>query len=284
MIDDEEQIFPAVTICIDSIFHASKIRYNCLFNGKQCSFDDFEYFGISKKHFNGLCARFNSFKDSSTSFQKLTSGYSHGLSFVYWLPDSKPLNRSFIYINDNYIKSLEQETSFHQSLNNLYEYKLEKYADEKLGEPYNICGSVRDTTYRRVNCASKCVHENVALKYNCSFMGFYMVGNLEMCENIEQKMNDFEMSCYKKCPRECVSNIYTASIMSIPLNQNKMGLNVYFGRSSFTKTSQLPKMNVAELISGYGGDLGLFMGMSCFSFLEIFSLLLEILFIVLGIL
>ena len=268
LIDEDDQIFPAVTICADSLFAYGDFNFqSCLFNTEDCDWDDFEVFSITKAHFKGFCLRFNSYKNSSTELKKLNVGYSNGLSLVYWC--NKPINRSFVFISDNYMKSLDQEANFYQSPNNLYEYKLEKRVDEKLGMPYNKCGSVKDDTYRQANCVEKCVYDKIALEYNCSFDGYYMFENLKECNDTEQMTKTFNRKCYEECPRECVSILYTPSIMSIPLNGSKMGLKVFFGRSSYEKISQLPKMNKFDLVSGFGGVLGLFLGMSFFSFLEL---------------
>jgi len=56
-------------------------------------------------------------------------------------------------------------------------------------------------------------------------------------------------------------------------------LNVYYDSLSYTQISELPQMDIIALLGSVGGNLGLFMGVSVFSFFEIAIVLLEIYFI-----
>jgi len=47
----------------------------------------------------------------------------------------------------------------------------------------------------------------------------------------------------------------------------------------YTTVEELEKMNFFDLVSGVGGTLGLFMGISFLSFFEILDILIEIMFV-----
>jgi hypothetical protein len=56
-------------------------------------------------------------------------------------------------------------------------------------------------------------------------------------------------------------------------------LTFFYESLSYTVIDQIPKMNMLDLISNIGGNLGLFIGVSFLSFAEIIELFIEILFI-----
>jgi len=54
---------------------------------------------------------------------------------------------------------------------------------------------------------------------------------------------------------------------------------VFYEDLKFTQITQIAKTTSTDLVSKVGGTLGLFLGLSLLSFIEIFELLLEILFL-----
>lgn len=49
--------------------------------------------------------------------------------------------------------------------------------------------------------------------------------------------------------------------------------SIYYDELKYTKVVQIAKMDIADLFSSFGGNLGLFLGLSICSFMEIFELL-----------
>ena len=78
-----------------------------------------------------------------------------------------------------------------------------------------------------------------------------------------------------------VFNISEEDVLSKKFNKGKNGLilNVYFPELKYTEVSETPKIGVISLISNIGGTLGLFLGISLLSFVEIVEIFFEILFI-----
>jgi len=57
--------------------------------------------------------------------------------------------------------------------------------------------------------------------------------------------------------------------------ENLIYFNVFYNSFEYTSITQLPKMDIFDLISNIGGNLGLFIGISFLSFAEIIELVLE---------
>lgn len=121
--------------------------------------------------------------------------------------------------------------------------------------------------------------------------------------------NDIQQLCQSRCPLECESikyNMYSSEsdypskayaslLMQNPLIRSKYASNpsdltydslkrnlvqisVYYGDLGYQKFEELEKTRVGDLISRIGGTLGLFLGMSFLSFVEIIDILLQICF------
>jgi len=118
-----------------------------------------------------------------------------------------------------------------------------------------------------------------------------------------RKKYQFE-KCLKYCPLECdsmnfVINTFseqflvdgnisnkTKSAYAIPdfntfeeIKKHFIGIYVYYNDFKYTLISEEPKTELFNFISNIGGILGLFLGISFLSFIEIFEILFEIVFI-----
>ncbi len=63
-------------------------------------------------------------------------------------------------------------------------------------------------------------------------------------------------------------------------SQNIILLFVFFDNIDYEKISQIPKTLLNDLVSLIGGVFGLFLGMSCLSFIEIADFIIETFFII----
>ncbi len=114
--------------------------------------------------------------------------------------------------------------------------------------------------------------------------------------------NDSYGKCSAYCPLECDSIKYsiTASYMDFPLtgpinltdpsntvfnnlttyqqvSRCFFSIKIYYNDMRYTEISQQAKMVISDLISGLGGEFGLFIGVSFLSFIETVELFLEVL-------
>lgn len=59
-----------------------------------------------------------------------------------------------------------------------------------------------------------------------------------------------------------------------------LAVNVYYGDMQYVTISEIEKTSLIDIVSGVGGTLGLFVGMSFMSFFELVDVLIETLFLV----
>lgn len=120
---------------------------------------------------------------------------------------------------------------------------------------------------------------------------------------------DVQSMCGNECPLECQrviynqytsfahypSEIYANSLMANPriqsfyaqnlsrlthdsLKQNMLQMFVYYGDLGYEEYNEVETMTWVDLISNIGGTLGLFLGMSFLSFVELLDVILQIMF------
>ena len=146
-------------------------------------------------------------------------------------------------------------------------------------------------SWNRLNSTIKCLNES---QQNCAKLAWKIFIS-----------NDYvSKTCIQYCPLECNSISYklTNSFSSFPsksfadslmtnpiitskfsngtlnyesIKQSVLSLNIYYDRLAFTQISKETKFEIVDLISAIGGLLGLFLGMSFLSFVEIIEIILE---------
>ena len=65
----------------------------------------------------------------------------------------------------------------------------------------------------------------------------------------------------------------TLNVTNETMKDNLIQIKVYFDELKYIMTDQIPKMDTESLISSIGGNLGLFLGLSICSFMELFELI-----------
>ena len=119
---------------------------------------------------------------------------------------------------------------------------------------------------------------------------------------MQSSSSNLDAECQKECPMECeqVNYDYQISQSNFPspyhadnLKENptirsKLGenltfenikesvasLNIYYEDNQFTIIEETPKTSIGDLLGSIGGNLGLFIGASVLSFVEIFEIFL----------
>lgn len=146
---------------------------------------------------------------------------------------------------------------------------------------FSCLNSLEDDLY--LNCYKKIDEKSVIRNQTLSFIESF------------QQNNSFKI-CSDYCPLECDSASFEIShdfepIISYSKSSNGfyykkfqtyenisrsfLSLHIYYEDLKYTLISQSPKMQVYDLVSNIGGTLGLFLGMSFLSFVEIFEVFLE---------
>jgi len=166
-------------------------------------------------------------------------------------------------------------------------------------------------SYIQEDCYSLCLQRNVIQNCNCYSLYFPKLYDSQPCLNQTQlecyikeyfsfKTKTVDESCAKLCPLECESVIYDLlrSSTSYPtkfwydfykdkvpnldydtVKERVLAVNIYYSQNSYTKISESPKTSKVDLLSNMGGTLGLYIGISFLSFIEIVEMILEIIFI-----
>ena len=316
-ISPESYIFPAIAVCTTSFYRAN--FKNGTQVGLRNATDDFEYkkfisgyiSPVLDNDINNLeyysfysfaqfhCVRFNGITNrslvtiSSTSKSlaiRTKNVYREVISDNEYIEYS--LSGLFVFITDNYLNSFNTDPlpikveplSF--SLGKSYNIRIEKTDIEyKLGRPHNNCTDSYPETgeknYRQANCIEKCINKEIEQKYNCSLSSYYENKLLRRCDYylIGFKYG-LSYECEKKCPRQCESaKLVFKTTEDYSLN-GYTALWFHMSDLSFFKITQIPKMNEFSLISSIGGSLGLFIGISFLSFIEILDFLIEVLYII----
>ena len=124
----------------------------------------------------------------------------------------------------------------------------------------------------------------------------------EYLKFLKKDINEY---CKKECPLECNSIEYDIKVISTKfpnlkygkyltnnpkikskypegynitledLRESILSFSIYYTDFKYTYISQSPKMRMIDLVSNFGGLLGLFVGMSFLSFGELIQILIE---------
>jgi hypothetical protein len=178
------------------------------------------------------------------------------------------------------------------------EYFKKNNHDYTQKECINICRNLKYNHTNTCGCYLDSLEDEI-------YMQCYInADNLTLRECVDTFMSSFDVGlCYLEyCPLECDSfeydiTFYTESILSAgnisPENKDFFkdfktyenvsktffSINVYYQDLKYTLISQQPKIELFGLISNLGGILGLFIGFSFISLLEIIEVLAELIYI-----
>ena len=75
--------------------------------------------------------------------------------------------------------------------------------------------------------------------------------------------------------------IYSKEHANMTLNEYKQSsllLNVFYTSKEYTEIREIPKISTMDLVSNLGGVVGIFLGLSIFTLIEIIELILSIIF------
>ena len=179
----------------------------------------------------------------------------------------------------------------------------------------DLIGSVKDPSlvnyilnsgykYRFYDCWNLCYQQTLVNEIGCNDIGIGQINGTRPCVTQDDYLKTDEIflkflasdltTLYdSKCPFECDSfdfsitttNGYFPSNYFVKLFQNKtpaeikeryLSLNIFYDTIKYTNIEVTPKTELVDLISNIGGTLGLFLGISWLSFIEIFEIIFNI--------
>jgi hypothetical protein len=187
-------------------------------------------------------------------------------------------------------------------------------------EIYDYIKSTNNGEYRQKKCFNLCFQKYIMDNCQCFYTYFPIFDyvyqkQIKPCADQNQTFclnevgvefsNNIKEICANECPLECEYITYETSMSQLdyPSRQHfddlkkrfkeyenmsideykktHFRLNIHFKSSEYTEIREMPKTSAIELISNLGGVLGIFLGLSIFSFVEVFEILFRIAIIVL---
>lgn len=159
-------------------------------------------------------------------------------------------------------------------------------------------------TYNRVSCLEMCESEFIFERCNSSVQSYF---HSECIRNgWKQLRTESDKHCLLQCPIECYSTNFRIEtelidwkFLSPPIDLNYvrstygdlanksdadifmrvLSVNVFYESFHYSYVSESPAMTIIDLIGSAGGILGLYLGISLVSFVEIIEVAIEMLFI-----
>lgn len=274
-------ILPAVTFCTEDA-DLSTIFQTAVFTSKNGSvnmtaviFEPIEKLGYTS------CAKFNNYRKNTSNGQRFfTSFDTNSDKLVFEIRESVDFRYLDVFFSDNYLNTMdwiEFVATIIPKKSNIVYYDLTKKVETKLGEPYNDCKeNIVDVGYNQRDCLVQCNNNRAVHEYNCTPINYYRVNAVNSCRQDISESLAMDEGCQDQCPKECTIIKYETLESAYSLDGGLQSIEIAYLDLSYIEISQSPKMNGFTLISEIGGALGLFVGITFLSCLELLEYLSEI--------
>lgn len=312
----DELIFPTITVCMandytqnrydkDSLLTSSKRVYDenfqfyvsfkkSRFKSIQLNNSQLEFIKIASYH--GDCVRFNSdgleTANSTDDVFYLVIRNEHTSKKEEGVIYTASMHQFDVYLSDSHLKSFlnyrpAKVTGFRHHLISIEKTEIES----KLGEPYNQCSDSVNVSYRQANCVEACINQEIEASYNCSVQSYYTHRELDACYSRIKSLQEYNTYphalitefggyCTAECSRECQTIKFGLQVVnSVEESVNQTQLSFYVNDFSTLEIKQSAKITSFDLISSIGGLLGVFVGVSFLSFMEIFEFIIDVFFV-----
>jgi hypothetical protein len=105
----------------------------------------------------------------------------------------------------------------------------------------------------------------------------YVIYNLQLSSLTYPSLEYYNLFANDTTAKEYFSDNFGAKISSYSFfREYSYSINIYYSSFKYTHISESPQTTVFGLLSGLGGSLGMFLGFSVFSLLEVFEILFEL--------
>ena len=167
--------------------------------------------------------------------------------------------------------------------------------------------------YHQNDCFELCMQKQIIEKCECFHFSlpFYQNNSVKPCFSTNQSSCAFRLllefkanldrQCKSECPLECdyVTYDLSSSTLNFPneeyfadlkqdipeygnmsleeYKQKHIVLNIFYSNKEYTEIRETPTISTIDLISNLGGVMGIFLGLSIFTFIEILELMFQIL-------
>jgi hypothetical protein len=265
-INEQEAEFPTVSFCSeeDSDFDFKLLYFT--FKNEDLKNEWQNHFESYTDATYGKCYRFNSGRNMSNQtipIKRSTSGRNEG----FWLNlyyNSTIDEVTLVMHNHTQMPTTISNKAFFIQPGSFDYFNLKRIYDQKLELPYNNCyKNVSKSEYNQTIINYLIERKREYTKKEC----LYLCRNLKYKEINPCNLNQIQFEYYPGFNTyENVSRTFFA-------------IRVYYDDLKYTLIKQQPKIELFGLISNVGGTLGLFLGFSFISLLEIFEVLAELVFI-----
>jgi hypothetical protein len=165
--------------------------------------------------------------------------------------------------------------------------------------------------YRQRDCIDLCIQQRIIKNCSCYDLNYRRLFNSSPCRTratiscaetqyFEFVSNEISHECLDQCPLECDSVSYELTLSSsdfpsrfvyeryksfFPMSEYELfkkmsvSVNIYYPSLEYSKLTELPKTSVIDLFSSIGGTLGLYIGISFLSLIELVEIVMEVFFI-----
>lgn len=148
----------------------------------------------------------------------------------------------------------------------------------------NHWGNCNDTIYDVNNCEEKCIIKNVIRK--CSCLPYEYLKNkhsgYKYCEEKEEKTcmaktidNITDCNCFLPCKRNNYDIINRSYLKLLNNSNNYIKIKLRFYKNLWIFEEQNQRFRTVDVLSFVGGSMGLFLGMSCITLMEVFMFLFK---------
>ena len=163
-------------------------------------------------------------------------------------------------------------------------------------------------SYTQQECFYLCYQKEVIRNCGCYDLEYPKIDESPYCIDVAKvnctlrvylrfKNRQIDGECLSQCPLECDSQKYHLSLStsSFPdenfyhnfnrflnissyseFKEKFLSVSIYYPDLSYTKISESPKISTSSLVSNIGGTMGLYVGISLLSLVEIIELVIEI--------
>jgi hypothetical protein len=300
-ITEDKSQFPTIAICNYDLRNMQIKPIVVWFNSKPLITECGNHFESYQDLAYGRCYRFNSGRNMTNHSIPIKYSTFGGFYFSFRIQfqiTNKEPSRGLILMsifNNTMIPATIRNKEIFISIGSQNTFVVKRLFDQKLEYPYNNCfknvylnppnntilidyikKNGRDYTQRE--CFELCIN----LKANESDTG--CKGTLKSlssppCEIFTNQFDSKISECSEYCPMECDSLNYEISANNVYDDEynGKYVITVHYEDLKYTLISQQEKAKIESinLIANIGGTIGLFLGFSFISLLEVFEVLAE---------
>ena len=243
------------------------------------------------------------------SANRLSTAYSDGLRVFVHNSSIEPTDSDGFYVEPGKASFVAVERTFVSK--QPHPYSECKDLSSFSSEFYDYF-KANNKTYRQKDCIFFCFQKRVILNCSCYNLYHPRLFDATPCVSRRQvdcvdrqyglfKSSEIDEECLSQCPLECESIDYDLTISSAAyptrnyfefnkdyfngtrdfeeLRSSLYKINIFYPNLGYVELEELPQTSVIDLLSNIGGTMGLYIGISFLSLIEIVEVVLEVIFI-----